>query len=43
MESRHHVDGCQWPLFGYPKYEVPYYSKDPKREHTFDNQPCDQV
>ena len=25
------------PLFGYPKYEVPYYTRDPKRDHHFDN------
>ena len=28
-----------WALFGYPKYKVPYYNKDPKRDHNFDNQP----
>ena len=26
-----------WPLLGSPKYWVPYYTKDPKREHIFDN------
>ena len=28
-----------WPLFGYPKYSGPYYNRDPKRDHNFDNQP----
>ena len=28
-----------WSLFGYPKYEVPYYNRDPKRDHNFDNHP----
>ena len=28
-----------WSLFWYPKYEVPYYNKDPKRDHNFDNHP----
>ena len=28
-----------WCLFGYPKYQVPYYIKDPKRAHNFDNHP----
>ena len=28
-----------WPLFGYPKYLVPYYNRDPKRDHNFDNHP----
>ena len=27
------------PFLGYPKYEVPYYNKDPKRDHNFDNHP----
>ena len=33
--------GCQnyGPFFGYPKYSVPYYNKDPKRDHDFDNHP----
>ena len=26
-------------LFGYPKYYVPYYIRDPKRDHNFDNHP----
>ena len=26
-------------LFGYPKYLVPYYNRDPKRDHNFDNPP----
>ena len=24
-------------IFGYPKYSVPYYDRDPKRDHNFDN------
>ena len=28
-----------WSLFGYPKYWVPYYHRDPKRDHSFDNHP----
>ena len=28
-----------WSLFGYPKYQVPYYNRDPKRDHNFDNHP----
>ena len=28
-----------WPLFGYPKYQVPYYNRDLKRDHNFDNHP----
>ena len=28
-----------WSLFGYPKYEVPYYNRDPKRDDNFDNHP----
>ena len=27
------------PPFGSPKYEVPYYTKDTKRDHNFDNHP----
>ena len=30
------------PFFGYPKYEVPYSSRDPKRDHDFDNHPNGQ-
>ena len=35
------MGGCQNvdPFFGYPKYEVPYYDRDPKRDHNFDNHP----
>ena len=35
------MGGCQnyGPFLGYPKYEVPYYNKDPKRDHDFDNPP----
>ena len=25
--------------FGYPKYLGPYYNRDPKRDHDFDNHP----
>ena len=28
-----------WSLFGYPKYWGPYYDRDPKRDHNFDNLP----
>ena len=28
-----------WSLFGYPKYSVPYYKKDPKRDPNIDNHP----
>ena len=28
-----------WSLFGYPKDKVPYYNRDPKRDHNFDNHP----
>ena len=38
-----HVGGCQNydPFFdNYPKYSVPYYNRDPKRDHNFDNHPC---
>ena len=28
-----------WSPFGSPKYSVPYYAKDPKRDHSFDNHP----
>ena len=31
------------PFFGSPTYYVPYYSKDPKRDHNFDNHPCKQT
>ena len=35
------MDGCQnyGPFFGYPKYKVPFYNRDPKRDHNFDNHP----
>ena len=26
-----------WSLFGCPEYSVPYYYRDPKRAHNFDN------
>ena len=25
--------------FGYPKYQVPYYNKDPKGDHNLNNHP----
>ena len=28
-----------WSRFGYPKYQVPYYNRDPKRAHNCDNHP----
>ena len=28
-----------WPLFGYPKFLVPYYKKDRKGTLIFDNHP----
>ena len=38
-----HMGGCQeyGPvcLFGYPKYSVPYYNRDPKRDCDFDDHP----
>ena len=24
-----------WSFFGYPKYQVPYYTRDPKTDHNF--------
>ena len=35
------MGGCQnsGPFFGYPIYEGPYYNRDPKRDHNFDNHP----
>ena len=35
------MGGCQnyGPFFGYPKYKVPCYNGDPKRDHNFDNHP----
>ena len=37
------MGGCQnlWSPFESPKYFVPYYTKDPKMDHNFDNQPYD--
>ena len=40
------VVGCQnyGPFLGrYPKYQVPYYNKDPQRDQNFDNHPYMQV
>ena len=28
-----------WSLVRHPKYEVPYYIKEPKRDHDYDNHP----
>ena len=28
-----------WSPFGYPNYWGPYYNRDPKRDHNFDNHP----
>ena len=30
-------------LFGYPKYWVPYYIRDPKKDHNFDNHPYEHM
>ena len=37
-----HVGGCQndAPLLGPLKILVPYSTKDPKKDHNFDNYPC---
>ena len=36
-----YMGGCQnyGPFLGYPTYQVPYYNRDPKRDHNFDNHP----
>ena len=26
-----------WSLFGSPKYKMRYYTKEPKRDHNFEN------
>ena len=28
-----------WSFLGYPKYLGPYYNRNPKRDHNFDNHP----
>ena len=35
------MGGCQnsGPPFGSPKYWVPYHTKDPNKDHDFDNHP----
>ena len=44
-ENRNYYNGLYgwlsrlWFLFGYPKYQVPYYNRDPKRDHNFYNHP----
>ena len=39
------MGGCQsyGPFFGYPKYYVPYHNRDPKRDHSFDNHPLEDL
>ena len=32
-----YMGGCQ--NFGYSKYRAPYYNRDPKMDHNFDNHP----
>ena len=32
-----------WSRFGYPKYQVPYYIRDPKRDLDFDNHPNEDL
>ena len=36
-----YMGGCQnyGPFFGYPKYSVPYFKRDPKRDHNLDQPP----
>ena len=36
------MGGCQDydPFFGYPEYWVPYYTRDPQRDHNFDDHLC---
>ena len=38
-----HVGACQNydPFWGTLTYSVPYDNRDPKRDHNFDNQPCE--
>ena len=31
------------PFLGYPKYSVPYYDRDPKKDHNFGNHPYIQL
>ena len=31
-----------WSPSGFPKYQVPHYTKDPRRDHDFDNHPHTQ-
>ena len=43
-----HVGGCQnyGPFFGTLNIRcrnVPYYNRDPKRDHIFDNHPCEDA
>ena len=35
------MGGCQnyGPFLGYPNDQSPYYNRDPKRDHNFDNHP----
>ena len=41
LGCRSYLDACQndGPFLGYPKYSVPYYIRDLKRDHIFDNHP----
>ena len=45
MDPVCYMGGCQndGPFFGYPKYLVPYYNRDPKRDHHFDNHPYERL
>ena len=40
-KANKYMGSCQnyGPLFESPKYKVPYYTKDPKRDHNVDNHP----
>ena len=35
------MGGCQnyGPFLGYPFFSVPYYNRDPKGDHIFENHP----
>ena len=39
-----YMGGCQnhGPFSGYPTYSVPYYTRDPKRDHNFDSHPSNE-
>ena len=40
-----HMGGCQnsGSFLGYPKYQVPYYNEDPKRDPKIDNHPTETL